>query len=51
MFQDTQLLAAAICRSATLGGMILGEQVTRIGRRNAYEKTGRILLETLRRII
>lgn len=50
LFSKTPRLAAAICWSVAREGAMLGEQVTRIGRRTAYERTGHILLELLNRL-
>ncbi|MDX1519241.1 MAG: Crp/Fnr family transcriptional regulator [Gammaproteobacteria bacterium] len=50
VFSDSPLLAAAICWTVARDGAILREHVTRIGRRNAYERTGHLLLELLGRL-
>lgn len=50
VFRNTPRLAAAICWAAGRDGAILGEQITRIGRRTAYERTGHLILELLRRM-
>ncbi|GJM04613.1 MAG: Crp/Fnr family transcriptional regulator [marine bacterium B5-7] len=50
LFGKAPRLAAAICWTAARDGAILGEHITRIGRRTAYERTGHIILELLRRL-
>lgn len=50
LFSSAPRLAATICWVAARDGAILGEHITRIGRRTAYERTGHILLELLRRL-
>ncbi len=50
LFSSAPRLAAAICWVAARDGAILGEHITRIGRRTAYDRTGHLLLELLRRL-
>ena len=50
LFSQSPRLAAAIFWSSARDGAILGEQVTRIGRRPAYERMAHLLLELLRRL-
>jgi CRP-like cAMP-binding protein len=50
LFSNAPRLAATICWVAARDGAILGEHITRIGRRTAYDRTGHLLLELLRRV-
>ena len=50
LFTSYPRLAATICWSAATQGAILGEHVTRIGRRNAYERTAHLISELLYRL-
>ena len=50
LFSETPRLAAAICWLGVREGTLLAEQVTRIGRRSAYERTAHLILELLRRL-
>ncbi len=50
LLSESPRLAVAIFWSAARDGAILGEQVTRIGRRPAYERMAHLLLELLRRL-
>ena len=50
LFSETPRLAAAICWLSVRESSLLAEQVTRIGRRSAYERTAHLILELLRRL-
>jgi CRP-like cAMP-binding protein len=50
MFADCPRLAAAIAWSAGRDEAILSEQVVRVGRRSAYERTGHLFVELLHRL-
>ena len=50
LFRTSPHLAAAICCVAARDEVLLAEQITRIGRRTAFERTGHILLELHRRL-
>ena len=50
MFAECPRLAAAIAWSAGRDEAILSEQVVRIGRRSAYERTGHLIVELLHRL-
>lgn len=50
MFANCPRLAAAIAWSAGRDEAILSEQVVRVGRRSAYERTGHLIVELLHRL-
>jgi CRP-like cAMP-binding protein len=50
MFADCPRLAAAVAWSAGRDEAILSEQVVRVGRRSAYERTGHLIVELLHRL-
>jgi CRP-like cAMP-binding protein len=50
MFADCPRLAAAIAWSAGRDEAILSEQIVRVGRRSAYERTGHLIVELLHRL-
>lgn len=50
MFAQCPRLAAALAWSAGRDEAILSEQVVRIGRRSAYERTGHLIVELLHRL-
>jgi len=50
LFTEFPRLAATLCWSAATQGAILREQVVRIGRRTAYERTAHLIIELLRRL-
>lgn len=50
MFGECPRLAAAIAWSAGRDEAILSEQVVRVGRRSAYERTGHLIVELLYRL-
>jgi len=50
LFTEFPRLAAIMCWSAETQGAILREQVVRIGRRTAYERTAHLFIELLRRL-
>jgi CRP-like cAMP-binding protein len=50
MFGNCPRLGAAVAWSAGRDEAILSEQVVRVGRRSAYERTGHIMVELLHRL-
>lgn len=50
LFADCPRLGAAVAWSAGRDEAILSEQVVRIGRRSAYERTGHLIVELLHRL-
>lgn len=50
LFSEYPRLAAVMCWSSETQGAILREQVVRIGRRTAYERTAHLFIELLRRL-